>query len=68
MRYMLMMHAPRGDRRLPDLELVALHLLERSGDRERAIAHYRAAAERTASIPERDYLVSRAARLTAATP
>jgi hypothetical protein len=35
------------------------------GDGEQAIAHYRAAAERTASIPERNYLVTKAARLAA---
>ena len=33
---------------------------------EAAIAHYRAAAERTASVPERNYLTSQAARLAAA--
>jgi hypothetical protein len=37
-----------------------------AGERERAVAHYRAAAERTTSIPERDYLVARAARLSSA--
>ncbi len=45
------------------LDAVRAHLYERAGDRERALAHYRAAAERTASIPERDYLTLRAARL-----
>ena len=34
-----------------------------AGDHERAMLHYRAAAERTASIPERDYLTSKAPRL-----
>ena len=34
-----------------------------AGDHERAIAHYRAAAQRTASIPERNYLTTKAARL-----
>jgi hypothetical protein len=33
-----------------------------------AIAHYRAAAARTASIPEKNYLTARAARLAAARP
>ena len=47
------------------LDAVRGHLLERAGDRERAVAHYRAAAERTASIPERHYLLTKAARLTA---
>jgi len=36
-----------------------------AGDRETAIAHYLAAAGRTASIPERNYLGSQAARLAA---
>lgn len=45
------------------LDAVRGHLLERAGDVERAIAHYRAAAERTTSIPERDYLAAKAARL-----
>jgi predicted RNA polymerase sigma factor len=45
------------------LDAVRGHLLERAGDVERAIAHYRAAAERTASIPERDYLRIKALRL-----
>lgn len=48
------------------LDAVRGHLHERLGDRERAIAHYRAAAERTASLPERDYLTRRAARLESA--
>ena len=47
------------------LDAVRGHLHERLGDAERAIAHYRAAAERTASIPERDYLTLKAARLAA---
>jgi predicted RNA polymerase sigma factor len=56
------------DARLPGhyrLDAVRGHLYERSGDRERAVAHYRAAAARTASIPERDYLIGKAARLGA---
>jgi RNA polymerase sigma factor (sigma-70 family) len=48
------------------LDAVRAHLHERLGDAERAIAHYRAAAERTTSIPERDYLTLKAARLAAA--
>src|SRR5262249_28452385 len=46
------------------LDAVRGHLLEMSGDHERAVAHYRAAAERTTSIPERDYLSGKAARLS----
>ncbi|HVQ16955.1 MAG TPA: sigma-70 family RNA polymerase sigma factor [Vicinamibacterales bacterium] len=44
---------------------VRAHLLERAGDLDAAIEHYRAAAERTTSIPERDYLLTQAARLVA---
>ena len=36
------------------------HLHERAGDRESAAKHYRAAAARTASMPERNYLLMRA--------
>lgn len=45
------------------VEAVRAHLLERMGDHQAAIEHYRAAANRTTSIPERDYLIARAARL-----
>jgi RNA polymerase sigma factor (sigma-70 family) len=45
------------------LDAVRAHLYEMCGERERAVAHYRAAAERTTSIPERNYLVMKAARL-----
>jgi predicted RNA polymerase sigma factor len=45
------------------LDAVRAHLLEMAGDRQSAIAHYRAAASRTASMPERYYLTSQAARL-----
>jgi predicted RNA polymerase sigma factor len=57
-----------GDPRLAGhyrLDAVRAHLHERAGDPKRAVAHYRAAAEGTASLPERDYLLTRAARLTA---
>jgi predicted RNA polymerase sigma factor len=47
------------------LDAVRAHLLEMAGDDEAAIAHYRAAASRTTSIPEQHYLATRAARLTA---
>jgi predicted RNA polymerase sigma factor len=49
------------------LDAVRAHLHELAGDRARALAHYRAAAERTTSLPERNYLIARAARLGAAT-
>jgi predicted RNA polymerase sigma factor len=45
------------------LDAVRAHLLELAGDHQAAIAHYRIAAGRTASIPERNYLLSQAARL-----
>jgi RNA polymerase sigma factor (sigma-70 family) len=47
------------------LDAVRGHLYEKSGNNERAVVHYRAAAERTASIPERNYLLTKAARLDA---
>jgi RNA polymerase sigma factor (sigma-70 family) len=47
------------------LDAVRAHLLQMAGDRERAIVHYRAAAEKTASDPERNYLLAKAARLDA---
>jgi len=46
------------------LDAVRAHLLEKSGDREAAIARYRAAAEGTTSIPERNYLITKAAGLS----
>jgi RNA polymerase sigma factor (sigma-70 family) len=45
------------------LDAVRAHLLERAGDPDQAVFHYRRAAERTASTPERNYLLMRAARL-----
>ena len=45
------------------LDAVRGHLYEKAGDVERAVQHFRAAAERTASIPERDYLRTKIARL-----
>ncbi|WAS99181.1 RNA polymerase sigma factor [Nannocystis punicea] len=56
-----------GDARMTGnhrLEAVRAHLLERAGDVAGAIAGYRRAAGRTASLPERDYLLGRAARLS----
>jgi RNA polymerase sigma factor (sigma-70 family) len=45
------------------LDAVRAHLLEMVGDHESAIKHYRIAASRTTSIPERNYLMTQAARL-----
>ncbi|KYF70952.1 RNA polymerase sigma factor [Sorangium cellulosum] len=46
------------------LDAVRAHLLERDGDHETAIAHYRRAASRTTSLPEQAYLATQAARLS----
>ena len=45
------------------LDAVRAHLLERAGDHPAAISHYRRAADRTTSLPERTYLLTQAARL-----
>jgi predicted RNA polymerase sigma factor len=57
------------DARMKDhhrLYAVRAHLLEMAGDHQGAIAHYREAAGRTTSIPERNYLVAQAGRLARA--
>jgi RNA polymerase sigma factor (sigma-70 family) len=46
------------------LDAVRGHLLEMAGDREAAIEHYRIAAGRATSTPERNYLLMQAAQLT----
>jgi RNA polymerase sigma factor (sigma-70 family) len=46
------------------LDAVRAHLLELAGDHEAAIEHYRLAAGRTTSLPERNYLITQAARLS----
>ena len=45
------------------LDAVRAHLLELAGDRVGAVRHYRAAAGKTGSLPERNYLLTQAARL-----
>lgn len=45
------------------LDAVRAHLFEMAGDQGAAITHYLAAADGTTSIPERNYLKMRAARL-----
>jgi predicted RNA polymerase sigma factor len=45
------------------LDAVRAHLHERAGNRDAAVHHYKAAAARTTSIPERNYLIARAARV-----
>ena len=46
------------------LDAVRGHLLELAGDCSEAVRCYRAAAGKTASLPERDYLLGQAARLS----
>jgi predicted RNA polymerase sigma factor len=72
-----MVHGPRkglelvsaieSDTRLAErhrLEAVRAHLLEMAGDLDGAMRHYRTAAGKTGSQPERDYLLLQAARLS----
>jgi RNA polymerase sigma factor (sigma-70 family) len=47
------------------LHSVRAHLLEQAGDDRHAIAEFEAAAARTTNLRERDYLVTKAARLAA---
>jgi predicted RNA polymerase sigma factor len=49
------------------LDAVRAHLLELAGDHQAAIAHYSTAAGRTTSLPERNYLITQAARLREST-
>jgi predicted RNA polymerase sigma factor len=46
------------------LDAVRAHLLEMAGDRDAAVARYREAARKTTNIPERNYLMTKAARLS----
>ena len=46
------------------LYAVRAHLLEMAGENHAAIQHYRIAASRTMSIPERNYLITQGARLS----
>lgn len=45
------------------VDAVRAHLLELAGDHDKAMEFYRTAAGRTASLPERNYLLTQAARL-----
>ena len=45
------------------VDAVRAHLLEMAGDYRAAVAHYSTAAGRTTSLPERNYLMTQAARL-----
>jgi predicted RNA polymerase sigma factor len=62
-----LLNALDSDSRVADhhrLDAVRAHLLELAGDRAAAIDHYQTAAAKTASLPERNYLLTQAARLT----
>jgi len=62
-----LLDAVKSDARLNDhhrLHAVRGHLLELAGDRDGAVRHYRAAARKTGSLPERNYLLTQAARLS----
>jgi predicted RNA polymerase sigma factor len=48
----------RGSHRL---DAVRAHLLDRAGDRAAAVELYRSAASKTSSVPERNYLLMKAA-------
>jgi RNA polymerase sigma factor (sigma-70 family) len=62
-----LLDALQADSRLADhhrLDAVRAHLLELTGDRQGAAAYYRVAAGKTGSLPERNYLLTQAARLS----
>jgi RNA polymerase sigma factor (sigma-70 family) len=62
-----LLDALKSDARLSShhrMDAVRAHLLELAGDREGAISNYRAAAAKTGSLPERNYLLTQAARLS----
>jgi len=46
------------------VDAVRAHLYERAGQRDLALEHYRRAAEGTASLPERNYLLGKATRVS----
>jgi RNA polymerase sigma factor (sigma-70 family) len=61
-----LLDALRADARVSEhhrLDAVRAHLLEMAGDYEGAVRRYRAAAAKTANLPERNYLLTQAARL-----
>src|SRR5512133_1888006 len=61
-----LLRALDGDPRIAGhyrLEAARAHLFEKIGDRQAAVNRYRIAATRTTSIPERNYLMTQAARL-----
>ena len=50
------------------LDTARAHLYEMAGDTDAAIAHFRTAATRTTSLPERHYLTTQVARLSTQRP
>jgi predicted RNA polymerase sigma factor len=63
-----LLDALQADRRIAEhhrMDAVRAHLLEMSGDLEDAAKYYRAAAGKTVNLPERNYLLMQAARLSA---
>jgi predicted RNA polymerase sigma factor len=57
----------KGDPRIAEhhrMDAVRAHLLEMAGDPQAAAKYYRAAAGKTGNLPERNYLLMEAARLT----
>jgi predicted RNA polymerase sigma factor len=65
-----LLDALKADVRLPAhrLDAVRAHLLELAGDHIGAVRHYHAAAGKTGSLPERNYLLTQAARLSSKLP
>jgi predicted RNA polymerase sigma factor len=62
-----LLDALKEDRRIADhyrMDAVRAHLLEMAGDSHAAAGYYRAAAGKTVNLPERNYLLMQAARLT----
>jgi RNA polymerase sigma factor (sigma-70 family) len=62
-----LLDALQSDSRIAEhhrLDAVRAHLLEMAGNFEDAITHYRLAAGKTNSLPERNYLLTQAARLS----
>ncbi len=61
-----LLDALAGDRRIAEhhrMDAVRAHLLEMAGDSQGAATYYRAAAAKTGNFPERNYLLTQAARL-----
>ena len=62
-----LLDALKEDRRIAEhhrMDAVRAHFLEMAGDSHEAAKYYRAAAGKTVNLPERNYLLMQAARLT----